>query len=305
MPTNRRAHRGLTVTCLTALALLGACTTPPPARSGPRLAQPAAPRGPTPRLTPSPQRLAALADLDPVWIERTRIANMYDGAEAYVRMRDPGATGPATRANTRPTRVILGDRAGSRGADRDRDGLSDEAERRIGSDPDNADTDGDSLPDAFEVFATGTLPTVADTDGDGMADAREMDLDDPMSYADTDGDGFKDGQERAAFNTDPRSVDSDGDGFGDDLEYFFGTAMNNPADPEEDADEDGEPDDFERANGSNPASADSKGADSDNDDVPDWLDYDNVMAARARGRQSAVPANSVDCNTNSRGGNRI
>jgi len=287
-----------------ALGFLGACETPAPPRRQPRTAQAPAPRGPTPRITPSQQRVSALSDLDPVWVERTRIANMYDGAEAYVRNRDRGATGPATRANTHPTRVILGDRSGSRGPDRDRDGLSDEAEMRIGTNPDNPDTDGDTLPDAFEIFATGTLPTVTDTDGDGIPDPQEVNLDDPQTYADTDGDGLKDGQERAAFNTDPLSLDSDGDGFGDDLEYFFGTAMNDPSDLDEDADEDGEPDDFEMANGTDPNAAGSQDADSDQDDVPDWLDYDDVMAARARGRQRAVPANSVDCNTNSRGGNR-
>jgi hypothetical protein len=297
--------RTFAVASLCFVSVFCGCEAPPAARPRTRTVQTPMPRGPAPMLPPSAQRVAALSGIDPVWVERTRIASMYDGVEAYMRLRTPGATGPATRANTHPTLVILGDRSGSRGADRDRDGLSDEAEVRIGTNPDAFDTDGDTLPDAFEIFATGTLPTVTDTDGDGMPDAQELNLDDPNSYADTDGDGFKDGQERAAFNTDPRSVDSDGDGFGDDLEYFLGTAMNDSAQPTVDSDEDGEPDDYERANGTDPAGAGSKGADGDDDDVPDWLDPDSVMAARARGRQIAVPANSVDCNPNSRGGNRV
>jgi len=300
MPINLRAFAA----ALCAASLFCACEAPPAARPRTRTTRAPMPRGPAPMLPPSPQRVAALSDLDPVWVERTRIASMHDGMQVYMRLRTQGTTGPATRANTHPTRVILGDRSGSRGADRDRDGLSDEAEVRIGTNPDSSDSDGDTLPDAFEIFATGTLPYVADTDGDGMPDAQEMNLDDPNSYADTDGDGFMNGQERAAFNTDPRSIDSDGDGFGDDLEYFLGTAMNDPTRPTVASDEDGAPDEYEQANGTDPSGAGSKDADGDEDDVPDWLDPDSVMAARARGRQTAVPANCIDCHPISNGGGR-
>lgn len=279
---------------------VGACSTTPdatPARV--RTATTPRPYGAAASLAPSAERIAALQGIDPVWIERTRVAFMYDGAVTYVRARTPGATGPSTRANTHPVRVVLGNRSGSRGADRDRDGLSDEAEVAIGSNPDAFDTDGDTLPDSFEIFGTGTLPTVADTDGDSIADGAEVRLDDPSTYADDDGDGFPNGQERAAFNTDPNSIDSDGDGFGDDLEYFFGTAMNDRTRPTVDGDSDGEPDDFERANGTDPASAQSDQSDADSDDVPDWLDPDAVMMARVPGHRAAVAANGIDCGVRS------
>lgn len=302
---NHLCHRVRAGVLLSVLGLIGGCSTPPtPARSAPRLARPATPRAATPPRAPSPQRVAALADLDALWVERSRIANLYDGAQVFVLARALDATGPTTRANTRTVVVTLGDRSGSQGPDRDRDGLSDAAEERIGTNPDNADSDGDSLPDAFELFGLGTRPLVADSDGDGVPDNREVNLDDPNTYADSDGDGFGDGEEVAHLNTDPRSLDSDGDGFGDDLEFLYGTAMNDRSDPDLDTDGDGEPNDYEQANGEDPNSDESQGADSDRDDVPDWLDRDTAGMARVRGRQGAVPANSIDCNPNSNGAGR-
>ncbi len=180
-----------------------------------------------------------------------------------------------------------------------RDGLSDAGEVALGSNPDSMDTDGDTLPDAFEVFGTGTSPVRADSDGDGTADNLEADLDDPATYADPDGDGLRNVQERAVFGSDPDGLDSDGDGFGDDLEFFYGTAINDRAEPTTDADDDGEPDDFERANGTDPMSAASKEPDVDNDSVPDWLDFDSAMTARVPGRRQAVRAGGVECFGNS------
>jgi hypothetical protein len=237
-------------------------------------------------------------DLGPTWIIRSQIASLYEGKVAYVRNRDRGAVGVSTPANAHPFRVVLGDRNGSRGADADRDGLSDEAERALGSDPMNADTDGDTFPDGFEIFGTGTHPTTPDSDGDGTPDNVEIAIDDPRSYADTDGDGLLDGQERALFGTDPDSGDSDGDGVGDDYEYYFGTAMNDRAHPTRDADADGMPDEFETAGGSDPNNPASKVSDADDDDLPDWLDPDTVMQARVRGRATAVPAAPTNCNFN-------
>lgn len=247
---------------------------------------------------PEPERLAALRDLPQAWVTRTLMARLYDGSRVYVRNRDAGATGPSTRANTHPVLVVLGNRSGSRGPDADRDGISDEAERAIGTDPARFDTDGDGVPDAFELFGSLTNPRAADSDGDGMGDGAELDLDDPRVYADDDGDGFPNGQERAGFGTDPASRDSDGDGVDDRHEFFFGTAMNDRADPDTDADGDGEPDDFESANGTDPHARASKDPDADGDDVPDWLDDTSVGMARVRGRAAAVPAgqSSVEAN---------
>lgn len=80
--------------------------------------------------------------------------------------------------------------AGSK--DRDRDGLSNKRERKIGTDPHMADTDRDALKDGREVKYLRTNPRQADTDGDGVKDGSEV---------------------RNGLN--PRDDDSDGDGTSD------------------------------------------------------------------------------------------
>jgi hypothetical protein len=100
----------------------------------------------------SSERVAALADLEPVWIERTRLAGLFDGRQTVVRIRLDGLTGPATDENSDYLTLTLGDRAGSQGVDTDRDGISDEAELLIGTNPAAFDSDGDTIPDGFEVF---------------------------------------------------------------------------------------------------------------------------------------------------------
>ncbi len=56
--------------------------------------------------------------------------------------------------------------------DSDGDGLSNDGEAELGSDPDDPDTDDDGLIDGEEVFL-GTDPTNPDTDGDGFTDLDE------------------------------------------------------------------------------------------------------------------------------------
>lgn len=60
----------------------------------------------------------------------------------------------------------------STGLDSDGDGLTDDEERRLGTNPFNPDTDGDGIPDGDEV-ALGTDPLRADTDGDGIIDGLD------------------------------------------------------------------------------------------------------------------------------------
>jgi murein DD-endopeptidase MepM/ murein hydrolase activator NlpD len=60
--------------------------------------------------------------------------------------------------------------------DTDKDGLSDDFERILGTDPKIADTDRDGLSDFAEVTATHTDPTAADTDHDGERDAVAVSL---------------------------------------------------------------------------------------------------------------------------------
>jgi len=55
-------------------------------------------------------------------------------------------------------------------ADSDNDGLSNDQEAILGTDPSKADTDGDNLLDGEEYFDYFTDPLKTDTDGDGISD---------------------------------------------------------------------------------------------------------------------------------------
>jgi len=84
------------------------------------------------------------------------------------------------------------------------------------------DTDGDGLTDDQET-ALGTDPNNTDTDGDGLSDGEEINTHDtdPLN-TDTDGDGLTDGEEVNTHNTNPLAGDSDGDGFNDSEEINGG-----------------------------------------------------------------------------------
>lgn len=88
--------------------------------------------------------------------------------------------------------------------DSDGDGLSDEMERRIGTDPHNPDTDGDGLNDGEEVLVYKTDPLNPDTDYDMLSDGDEVlrYKTDPLNR-DTDGGGVYDGHEVLEDGTDP------------------------------------------------------------------------------------------------------
>jgi len=57
--------------------------------------------------------------------------------------------------------------------DKDLDGLTDEEEIKLGTNPNNPDTDGDGIMDKDEIDLWKTNPLKADTDGDGMVDGEE------------------------------------------------------------------------------------------------------------------------------------
>jgi hypothetical protein len=79
-------------------------------------------------------------------------------------------------------------------ADRDRDGLGNDVELRLGTDPVDPDTDGDDLADGAER-TFGSDPLEADTDGDRLSDDSEQRLATDPRDPDSDDDGVLDGDE--------------------------------------------------------------------------------------------------------------
>ncbi|HYN94202.1 MAG TPA: transglycosylase SLT domain-containing protein [Pilimelia sp.] len=130
------------------------------------------------------------------------------------------------------------------GADSDSDALTDALERRMGLDPLRADTDGDNLPDSYELVTSKTDARRGDSDGDRLNDAFELarGLDPTSPDSDSDGhldgsfatdqvDGDADGLDDAleqALGFNPAAADTDADGFGDALELHSGGSALDP-----------------------------------------------------------------------------
>lgn len=112
--------------------------------------------------------------------------------------------------------------------DTDSDGLSDELEAQLGTDPNNPDSDLDGIPDGREVNALGTNPLDTDTDSDGLTDGLEVDHSCDANVPDTDGDGLGDAFEANSGFSECSLADTDGDGDDDLAEFSLGT---DPRDP--------------------------------------------------------------------------
>ena len=113
-------------------------------------------------------------------------------------------------------------------ADTDDDTLSDYAELTLYStNPSLADSDDDGLDDAAEILIYFTNPTSGDTDDDTLSDGAEVhvSLTNPLSK-DTDGDGLDDNVEINTYQTNPNAADSDADGISDKSEIKQGTNAN-------------------------------------------------------------------------------
>ncbi|MBU1096560.1 MAG: OmpA family protein [Bacteroidetes bacterium] len=126
-------------------------------------------------------------------------------------------------------------------SDKDNDGLGRCEEEEIGTDPRNADTDGDGLKDGEEVKKYSTDPLKADSDGDGLTDYEEVKTySTNPNKADTDADGLNDFDEVKKYKTDPNKADTDGDGLFDGVEVNTHKTDPNKADTDGDGLNDGE-----------------------------------------------------------------
>ena len=189
--------------------------------------------------------------------------------------------------------------------DSDNDGLTDQFERLVGTDPYKADTDGDGLSDGYEAMISHTDPLSADTDGDKIPDAVEIAQGTPAgtipgiggvvgqgvfaenvrTAKDSDGDGLSDQTEKL-IGTNPFKADTDGDGLSDATEVSLGT---NPLVADSDAD--GVTDGMEVRYGGDPLS--SAGGPFDHTPTPAWTmqgAYEARMAAAQAATAAAQPA---------------
>jgi sugar lactone lactonase YvrE len=97
--------------------------------------------------------------------------------------------------------------------DADSDGLADQYETELGTDPNDADSDDDGLPDGWEVL-------------------NDLDPDEPTGDDGADGDPDEDdltNDDEFDNDTDPNDPDSDDDGWSDGDEVEWGTDPNDPA----------------------------------------------------------------------------
>lgn len=107
-----------------------------------------------------------------------------------------------------------GDKIGNKkDSDDDNDGLSDEDEIRLGTDPLNPDTDKDKMRDGVDAFPLNPKEG-QDLDRDKIGDNED---------SDDDNDGLTDEEEKFVFGSNPLNGDTDGDGIPDKRERELGT----------------------------------------------------------------------------------
>ena len=173
-------------------------------------------------------------------------------------------------------------------SDSDGDGLTNEREAALGTDPLLPDTDGDRLLDREEAETLQTNPLDLDSDDDRVQDGDEVQTHqtDPRN-PDIDGDGRLDGDEIAG-GSDPRNPDSDGDGLRDGDEIRLETDPRNP-----DTDGDGLQDGRENETCPRPSDPDS-----DDDGLVDGRDLNpcdvaNPALTQTAAAQITIPAPTI------------
>jgi outer membrane protein OmpA-like peptidoglycan-associated protein len=185
--------------------------------------------------------------------------------------------------------TYFGDLAQDLDGDPDGDGLYNQQEEALGSNPVRFDTDNDALSDGRE-YRLGTDLLLADSDADGLIDYGEVLLHgtDPLRR-DTDGGGRGDGEEVLLDRTDPLSAgddlyDADGDGLPNYVETRLGTDPFSPdtdgdllSDADENSDlDDGYQGDVNENNVFEPEQGDETDptrADTDSDGLNDGLEF--------------------------------
>lgn len=180
----------------------------------------------------------------------------YFQSRALDPVAPPTVTTPTNGAADEPTNADIQreiEMLAERPPDTDGDGLTDDEEAALGTDPSRSDTDGDGFNDYEEVKTfnqdpltpddahaqrptieeardarierTGETPVEAappDSDNDGLDDEEEVRRGTDPDLADTDSDGLTDGAEVVRYGTDPTNPDTDGDGFNDGQEVAAG-----------------------------------------------------------------------------------
>ena len=199
-----------------------------------------------------------------------------DGGGVTDGSEDADLDGVIDQGETDPTGGHGGDDPGGPNTDSDGDGLSDAMETFIGTNPKDADSDDDGVPDGLEANPS------ADTDGDGLINALDPDSDNDGLFDGTEmgfdcsGPGTSPGSVRCvpdgdmgATTTSPVNPDTDGGGVTDGSEDWNGNGVvdSGESDPttghggddtaNPDSDGDGLSDAFEENIGTDPNDADS------------------------------------------------
>jgi clumping factor A len=189
-------------------------------------------------------------------------------------------------------------------ADTDGDGVSDEREGQLGTDPNDQDSDDDGLPDGAEPSAGEDLDHDGlvnardpDSDNDGLFDGTEMGRGCEGSGTDATAGVCRPDADGGATTTSPVESDTDGgnasDGSEDwNLDGRVDPGESDPSQPEDDAqvvdsDGDGLGDLLEGTFGSDPADADS-----DDDGVPDGAEPNPGVDLDRDGRPNLLDPDS-------------